>query len=731
MGPPEKKSKKHKKEKQNAKSELNLKPNVTEEEKHPPKSPKKRKHASPARESPLPESPSKKKKHVSDFFTASPKQKVALDASTASPKKKIKFDESITVGSENSAAESKQKPLQNCNNKGAETSDTSAEPRKNDIFGWPQKDVKKLIERLILETSNNIKSTKSTNAPQKINWDKVKFDKYSADECLNMWLHVDSNQRKFRTLAEILEDAAKWVEKPHYSMNNFRRIFPDMPKQPMSAFFIFSQEKKDDLRQKYPDLSFKDFSKVVAEEYKNLKEKKKKKYEKKAAKLKEAYKENLLKFYEEHPEAKPEEPQKKPTQPKAVKVAGPEGEKPRKPITLYLAEKLVNSSLDPNLEKTELTDKYKEKWKKLSDKKKLKYIVAAYEAEVKYRKAVKDYNAEHENSIPLPKNSVISKEEFTILDKSRGKPVKPPTSAYALFFSQKMSSPEMAGKSNSEKLQKIAGIWKDMGSVLQHRYKTEVKELQKNFEKDFEAFLERLSPEEKDYEMERYKPAGKRASPKKSPNKKAIQMTLDNIVVSSKPTVPKPQLIMGEPEPPPGNELEFFSLQQRKENPQISQKEIIGSYKKLSDVDRAALKAAYEKCRKQYMDDYEKFLNSFEPQQLLLYTRQKVNPDLSTKKSDDEDEEEEEVEEEIASLAKTNNEDSDESSDEKEEEPKKSAGQVLSPAKKNNKATKESSSDESSDDESQSTKQVSTQLIKKLSDSGTSDSESSSDSDDS
>lgn len=98
---------------------------------------------------------------------------------------------------------------------------------------------------------------------------------------------------------------------------------------------------------------------------------------------------------------------------------------------------------------------------------------------------------------------------------------------------------------------------------------------------------------------------------------------------------------------------------------------------------------------------------SFEPQQLLLYTRQKVNPDLSTKKSDDEDEEEEEVEEEIASLAKTNNEDSDESSDEKEEEPKKSAGQVLSPAKKNNKATKESSSDESSDDESQSTKQVS------------------------
>lgn len=77
----------------------------------------------------------------------------------------------------------------------------------------------------------------------------------------------------------------------------------------------------------------------------------------------------------------------------------------------------MNSSLDPNLEKTELTDKYKEKWKKLSDKKKLKYIVAAYEAEVKYRKAVKDYNAEHENSIPLPKNSVISKEEFTILDK--------------------------------------------------------------------------------------------------------------------------------------------------------------------------------------------------------------------------------------------------------------------------------------------------------------------------
>ena len=74
---------------------------------------------------------------------------------------------------------------------------------------------------------------------------------------------------------------------------------PNAPKRNMSAYFLYSTAVRAEVKQNNPDASFGDLAKIISVAYKELSEKDKQKWEKKAAKEKERYQEQMA-VYKSH-----------------------------------------------------------------------------------------------------------------------------------------------------------------------------------------------------------------------------------------------------------------------------------------------------------------------------------------------------------------------------------------------------------------------------------------------
>jgi hypothetical protein len=69
---------------------------------------------------------------------------------------------------------------------------------------------------------------------------------------------------------------------------------PNRPKRNMSAFFLYSNANRAEVKTNNPEASFGDIAKIISKEFKALAEKDRKKWDKKAAKDKERYQEAMV-----------------------------------------------------------------------------------------------------------------------------------------------------------------------------------------------------------------------------------------------------------------------------------------------------------------------------------------------------------------------------------------------------------------------------------------------------
>lgn len=64
---------------------------------------------------------------------------------------------------------------------------------------------------------------------------------------------------------------------------------PNAPKRNMSAFFLYSMHARPSVKENYPSATFGEIARIISQQFKQLSEKEKKKWEKKAAEDKERY----------------------------------------------------------------------------------------------------------------------------------------------------------------------------------------------------------------------------------------------------------------------------------------------------------------------------------------------------------------------------------------------------------------------------------------------------------
>nr|WBR79115.1 nucleolar transcription factor 1 [Gryllodes sigillatus] len=552
-----------------------------------------------------------------------------------------------------------------------------SKPVANDDFpDWTPNDLLELMKRMEHAIPASDVLTYQSRL-QKLNWETVSFGCRSAQECKDTWMKVQARVRKFRLLRELIEDGKAWAAEPwtHFYRSRSKNRHPDMPRRPLSSYMIFYLATKDKVAKEHPGLEMTEISKYIADMYKALPEKKKKKYIDMAAVQRKEYDEKILQFYQEHPEL-----HSKNEKHDSRSVIGPK--KPLPPFKLFLEDKLKRHKNDPGFDKTSFLEKCKEQWKNMPDKKKVIWINWACEEEARYTEELKAYMSQNPEFVPGNAKNLLTKEEEKLRERVAGKPEKPPNSGYSLFSRLMLASDHMKDFSPKQRMIEISRMWKNLQETQKKKYQERVNHMLDQYKLEYATYLESLPEDKRQEELQSNLPKAR----------KNVKPKVTGVVEGKKPTRTKSNkhpknetsgLYKGEPEPPPRNEYHLFLKTLLQDKSQTySEKEAPKLWQMLPDADKAKYRKKLSEIKTKYIQDYEKFLNSLSQEELKEYSARKesskkehadVSDDSakeddssSSDDSDDDDDEEEDQEsgsDDSSSDSESGSSDSSESND--------------------------------------------------------------------
>ncbi|XP_046440681.1 nucleolar transcription factor 1-like isoform X1 [Daphnia pulex] len=375
-----------------------------------------------------------------------------------------------------------------------EDDEDEGEEKNGTPLPWPKSDDFELFKR-IRKACPKEDAMKYESRVNHLNWDSIKFQDYSAEQCKNRWLHVQTHLRHYRILAEVLEDAASWVDRPWYNFNKGgknNQKHPDQPKKPLTSYMLFYMEQKDAVLEKQPGLGMTELSKIIAKMYHELSDRKKTKYSELAEKEKEAYQEKMKKFMDAHPDY---------ILPKSKQTSKAVPPKPPTPFKLFSDEKMPKF-VGEGMSLTEAREKCRDAYKELKDKQKLKWIYQALEQEPEFNEEMEKFKMQHPDvDVPAKKLSLLTKDELQIKHKNEGKPDKPPNSGYSLFSKKLLSSNSLKQFETKERMTEISRLWKELSDEDKTSYNDKATQMNYAYKMKYASYLETLTPEQRNAEL--------------------------------------------------------------------------------------------------------------------------------------------------------------------------------------------------------------------------------------
>ncbi|XP_046457776.1 nucleolar transcription factor 1-like isoform X2 [Daphnia pulex] len=359
---------------------------------------------------------------------------------------------------------------------------------------WPKSDDFELFKR-IRKACPKEDAMKYDSRVNHLNWDSIKFQDYSAEQCKDRWLHVQTHLRHYRILAEVLDDAASWVDRPWYNFNKGgknNQKHPDQPKKPLTSYMLFYMEQKDAVLEEQPGLGMTELSKIIAKMYHELSDRKKMKYSELAEKEKEAYQEKMKTFMDAHPDY---------ILPKSKQTSKAVPPKPPTPFKLFSDEKMPKF-VGEGMSLTEAREKCRDAYKELKDKQKLKWIYRALEQEPEFNEEMEKFKTQHPDvDVPAKKLSLLTKDELQIKHKNEGKPVKPPNSGYSLFSKKLLSGNSLKQFGTKERMTEISRLWKELSDEEKTKYNEKATQMNYAYKMKYASYLETLTPEQRNAEL--------------------------------------------------------------------------------------------------------------------------------------------------------------------------------------------------------------------------------------
>ncbi|XP_053218694.1 nucleolar transcription factor 1 isoform X1 [Podarcis raffonei] len=238
----------------------------------------------------------------------------------------------------------------------------------------------------------------------------------------------------------------------------------EKPKRPVSAMFIFSEEKRKQLQEERPELSESELTRLLARMWNDLSEKKKAKYKAREAAMK-------AQTEKKHGSDK-EDRGKLPESPKTAEEIWQQSV-----IGDYLAR--FKNDRGKALKAMEAT------WNNMEKKEKLMWIKKAAEDQKRYERELSEMRAP-----PCTTNS-SKKMKF------QGEPKKPPMNGYQKFSQELLSNGELNHLPLKERMVEIGSRWQRISQSQKEQYKKLAEEQQKQYKVHLDMWLKSLSPQER------------------------------------------------------------------------------------------------------------------------------------------------------------------------------------------------------------------------------------------
>nr|CAB3267476.1 Nucleolar transcription factor 1 [Phallusia mammillata] len=366
---------------------------------------------------------------------------------------------------------------------GSKTEDLKLQKAKIKIESktWTKDETNTLLNRMMANLSKS-DTQKYTRMLDKLKWDKVAFDAYTAGECKDKWNTISREVRKYRTLTELLNDAKEYLRDPYKGQI---KKHPDYPKRPLTPYFRFFMEKRDAFASKHKEMTNLEVTAELSKKYRALPAKKKERYVTEWKSATAEYQIAMKKFKDEHPDYFAARPNK-PTE-------------PRTPGVIFRDEYYEEyAKKHPNASKKECYEALRKKYKSLTDEKRQQYI----------EKALKE---QHEHKIALDKfllsNPDVHKKEKVILnkyerklnDKKMGKPEKPPSNGYNLFCTEMM--PQLKSMLSQKRIVECGKLWNQKTPAEKQEFHDRYIKMKLDYEENVDKYNQKLTPEECDKKL--------------------------------------------------------------------------------------------------------------------------------------------------------------------------------------------------------------------------------------
>ncbi|XP_026480743.1 nucleolar transcription factor 1-like isoform X2 [Ctenocephalides felis] len=506
---------------------------------------------------------------------------------------------------------------------------------------WPEADLNELftqIENVLPKNDNMNFKTRADG----LDWEKIAFKMYSAQDCRIMWESISKKLRGFRLLQELLDDAKVWSKTPWRDYHKKNKLHPDMPKKPPTTYMLYFKQVYEKYKKKNPNDNVTDLTKKISEKYRNLSEDKKAKYTKMYAESKAKYETDLDNFYKKHPDLKPASRSKgsaKVTSGDTDPSDGGEGSsetvktskkgaksgqptKPLAPFRLFF-EDMLRKENRGDVDKASFQSNCREIWNKMNDEEKGVWINLSVKNEDKYKEQLETMKSENPDSTPAQRfKSCLTKDEIIIRDRLLGKPDKPPNSAYTLFSTMLLNSEELKMSLPKDRMLLISQQWRSLDPKEKKAYEDRVISLKEAYKVQYAEYLNSLSPQKRKEELEDKK---KNTSKKHKLDEDANDIDeveeVNNTNAKKKVKLEKVEklnmkLYDGEPEAPPNHPSILFAKTYRG-NESTAQ----AAWKSLSAKTQNKYKKRLEEMKQKYMTEYEEFLKNLDEDQLQDYSK--------------------------------------------------------------------------------------------------------------
>ena len=178
-------------------------------------------------------------------------------------------------------------------------------------------------------------------------------------------------------------------------------------------------------------------------------------------------------------------------------------ERPAKPFDLFFKSMMDAHAGDSNFDRQSCAENYRQEWKTMKPKKKAKWIKKAAENFRDYEEKVTSFISKNPGYIPPQHKSFLTQEDQRILDKSMGRPEKPPSSAYSLFSKEMLNNVEIKKYPSKERMAQISEKWKILPQDQKDMYQAEVNRSMSVYRQKYEDWFNALDENERKAETNR------------------------------------------------------------------------------------------------------------------------------------------------------------------------------------------------------------------------------------